>query len=275
MKPSWLFAHVLFLVVVLWGQNIYAQDHTRWHLPEGAFLRLGKGWILGGDRAVAYSPDGQMLAVASIIGIWIYDAHTGTELNFFGGSKELGIGPLAFSPDETTLAGGGFWEDKVWLWDVATGQLKATFEGRSVYVRSLAFSPDGATLAVTSHDLATDTVRVWDVASRGQTVTMAPPFPVLSLAFSSDGATIALGGYGQGESKAKTLQLWDVTSGQQKTSLGGSETVNSVAFSPDGASVVGAGSYSGSYGVSSGRIRDWNVASGQIRAAIRPEVRCA
>ena len=45
-------------------------DYTKWHLPEGAKLRLGKGYI----NEIAYSPDSSRLAVASSIGIWIYDA---------------------------------------------------------------------------------------------------------------------------------------------------------------------------------------------------------
>ena len=28
--------------------NTYAQDYTKWSLPEGAKVRLGKGWITEG-----------------------------------------------------------------------------------------------------------------------------------------------------------------------------------------------------------------------------------
>ena len=52
-------------------QTSFAQDYTRWGLPDGAKVRLGKGWISGD---VAYSPDGSLLAVTSSIGIWLYDA---------------------------------------------------------------------------------------------------------------------------------------------------------------------------------------------------------
>ena len=48
------------------------QDYTKWHLPEGAKARLGKGYV----RDVVYSPDGNSIAVASSIGIWLYDART-------------------------------------------------------------------------------------------------------------------------------------------------------------------------------------------------------
>jgi len=58
--------------------NTSSQDYVKWGLPDGAKLRLGKGKI--GD--IAYSSDGKLLAVAGGIGIWIYEAQTGKELDF-------------------------------------------------------------------------------------------------------------------------------------------------------------------------------------------------
>ena len=52
-----------------------------WGLPDGAFVRLGKGVMGGSDRAIAFSPEGKHLAVASGIGIWIYDVETTHELS--------------------------------------------------------------------------------------------------------------------------------------------------------------------------------------------------
>ena len=51
--------------------SIMGGDYRTWHLPDGAIIRLGKGRIGEGDRAVAFSPDGQRLAVASGIGVWL------------------------------------------------------------------------------------------------------------------------------------------------------------------------------------------------------------
>ena len=76
LKKDRLIALALLLVTTLSAQEILAQDYTRWGLPEGALARLGKGSI--GD--VAYSPDGTRIAVASSIGIWLYDAGTGAEV---------------------------------------------------------------------------------------------------------------------------------------------------------------------------------------------------
>ena len=46
------------LVFVLFSSNTFAQDYTRWNLPEGAKARLGKGLLSGEYRILArwYSP---------------------------------------------------------------------------------------------------------------------------------------------------------------------------------------------------------------------------
>ena len=63
----------LVLLSILIAVNAFAQDASRWGLPEGATMRLGKGSLTG---AVAYSPDGAHLAVGSSLGIWFYDTTT-------------------------------------------------------------------------------------------------------------------------------------------------------------------------------------------------------
>ena len=105
MKKTRLLPFVVLLVAVLGVPDSRAQDDSS-SLPAGAFARLGKGRIGEGDRAVAYSPDGTRLAVASGIGIWLYDAHTGAEVALFTGAYGAGSSSVAFSPDGTRLASG-------------------------------------------------------------------------------------------------------------------------------------------------------------------------
>ena len=73
---------MLILVSTLFLPNTFAQGYTRWELPEGAIARLGKGGI----NKIQYSPDNRFLAVASTIGIWIYDAVTLQEVLLFAGN---------------------------------------------------------------------------------------------------------------------------------------------------------------------------------------------
>ena len=58
---------------------------------------------------------------------------------------------LSFSPDGTTLAGGGEMgagdgANRVWLWDVVSGRVKASLEHSKPFY-SMSFSPDGMTIA--------------------------------------------------------------------------------------------------------------------------------
>ena len=113
MKKFFLLPLTLLWVCVAFVQVSPAQDYTRWGLPEGALARLGKGYLDG----IAYSPDGTRLAVASTVGIWLYDAHTGTEVALLTRSEGLQTS-MAFSPDGSTLASGG-WDGTILLWDMS------------------------------------------------------------------------------------------------------------------------------------------------------------
>ena len=153
-KIHWFGLGLLF-VVVLFSQWGYAQDYTRWSLPDGAKVRLGKGWISGN---IVFSPDGALLAVGSSIGIWLYDATTGAEVNLLTGHTSI-VRSVAFSPDGTMLASGS-WDRTIRLWDVRSGKGAHTLAGHTDSVDAIVFSPDGSTLASKSRDKI---IRLWDV----------------------------------------------------------------------------------------------------------------
>ena len=99
---------ILFTILL---PSTFAQDYTQWSLPEGATARLGKGSI----NEIQYSPDGTRLAVASSIGIWLYDAQTYQEVALLTGHTGW-VNSVSFSPDGRTLASGS--DDKtIRLWD--------------------------------------------------------------------------------------------------------------------------------------------------------------
>ena len=119
------------------------QDSPQLPLPEGAKARLGKGGI----HEIKYSPDGATLAVASSIGIWLYDAESGEEVSLLTEHTNK-VNSMAFSPDGQTIASTGDWEDNtIRLWDVDTRQQLKTLTGHTGDVNSISFSPDGQTIA--------------------------------------------------------------------------------------------------------------------------------
>ena len=100
-----------------------------------------------------------------------------------------------------TLASGSE-DETIRLWDVSTGQEKATLQGHTGSVWSVSFSPDGQTLASSSGD---ETIRLWDVSTGQEKATLQGHTGwVWSVSFSPDGQTLASGS-GDG-----TILLWDM-----------------------------------------------------------------
>ena len=109
---------------------------------------------------------------------------------------------------------------------VESAEVVRTLSGPDV-VFSVAFSPDGKTLASGSRD---KTIKLWDVATGSVLRTLSGHTGrVNSVAFSPDGKILASG------SADSTIKLWDAaTGGELRTLSGHTRSVLSVAFSPDG-----------------------------------------
>jgi WD40 repeat protein len=128
--------------------------------------------------------------------------------------------------------------------------ISTTLYGHEETVWSVAFSPDGKTLASGSKDGA---VILWDITTNPPTSTTLPGHTkqVTSVAFSPDGHILASGGYA-------TIYLWDMTATPPThitTLRGHTDYVRSVAFSPDGQTLAS--------GSKDGAVILWDVATEQ------------
>ena len=224
-------------------------EFKSWHLPDSAIIRLGKGNIGSSDRAVAFSPNGQRLALASSIGIWLFDVASARALSLLPTGSV--VNSVSFAPDGTTLASGSEDDRTVRLWDVATGQNTATLSGAGP-VRSVSFSPDGTLLASRSWN---SEITLWDIATGQEIATIeGHSGPVNSVSFSPDGSTIASG------STNRTVELWDVETRQIAATLEGhTGGVKSVTFSPDGTILASGGDNT---------VKLWDVAARENMATL-------
>ena len=75
---------------------------------------------------------------------------------------------IVFSPDGTRLAAGG--DDRIWIYDTASGSQFAMLSGYTERVRALALAPDNSLLASGSED---NTLRLWDIATAREVLTLA------------------------------------------------------------------------------------------------------
>ncbi len=119
--------------------------------------------------------------------------------------------------------------------NLTTSRYSGILTGHTSGVVSVAFAPDGHTLATSSDDA---TVRLWDLTDRTRPSPLGPPLTghtdrVVSVAFAPDGHTLAT------SSDDATVRLWDLTDRTRPSPLGPpltghTDRVVSVAFAPDG-----------------------------------------
>ncbi|MEV4893735.1 hypothetical protein AB0K48_30560 [Nonomuraea sp. NPDC055795] len=234
-----------------------------WDTTRGTLLATLAGqttWV----RAVAFSPDGRWLAFGgddSNLLLWDVKnapnaassspataakvAQHASAARLVTADRPLAIKDIAFSLDGRTIATAGI-DSKVKLWDSTRAQQILrdhlphdlfpvhSLAGHTDFVQSLAFSPDGRTLATGGSD---GTIRLWDTRRRTPMATLSGHTQsVEDVTFAPDGATLASTG------ADRQVMVWNVRARTLTATLPGhTAAARAVAFSPDGRLLASAG----------------------------------
>jgi WD40 repeat protein len=202
------------LAAVGTDKTVYLWDVTRGEeLRRLELPQPNNGSGMGGHR-MAFSPDGKRLALVShqfrggagmVSEVYLWDLGTGKELARIPQAMAQSV---AFSADGAVLAIGGGRE--VTLWDLGKGAERRRLQGLDGNVMTVAFAPDGRTLAGAATSFAAGTqstiITVWELSAGQLRARFSGHEGVgTCLAFSPDSKILASG---NGDT---TILIWDMT----------------------------------------------------------------
>ncbi|MCT9137922.1 nSTAND1 domain-containing NTPase [Streptomyces violarus] len=191
---------------------------------EVATGRLRQSRALGDIDKAVFSPDGTRLALVGHDGsVRIWNLSTGALHTAHGES----VRAMEFAPDSRTLAVAHVrsGHEQVKLLDAATSRTQRTIKPSAGSLLSLAFSPNGHTLATASS--AKGTVKTWNARTGQPQDSFNVSGEVAALAFSPDSRTLAA-------SNERGVHLWDLATSQIRRTLPTRSRAAAVTFSPDG-----------------------------------------
>lgn len=209
-----------------------------WDAKTGEQLGTLEHFVTAEVKAIAFSPDGKLLATSGTDFWYIWDVEKREQL--FKG-KTLPYG-LAFSPDGKTLATANN-NSTIELWDVATGKEKLHIDVKNNVIEAICYSGDGKLLIGGGYQSLPQTTgleasfKIWDATTgKERDIKAATITSLESIALSPDGKILASG------SSEKKIRLWNLASGQADQPLGDhTSSVIDLAFSADATLLASTG----------------------------------
>jgi len=197
-----VFISITLILSVTQAQSPVLSDENPIITPDNAgqveqLAMLGRGYPMD----VAYSPNGELLAISTTIGVWLYDAENlQIEPRLLTDNRLNGwVGSIDFSPDSQYIAAGIGGENfyignmPLVVWDVQTGETIHYHAQHTQIIYQVKYSPGGHMISSVSGD---NTLRTWDATTGGLINTVIPDdiggTTARSLAYSPDGMMIAV-----------------------------------------------------------------------------------
>lgn len=220
---------------------------------EGVFLlqpHSTKTLKHGAVSAIAFSPNGTLIASASRTRIEIIDLQSG-EVTWLG---NIGKQPsLVFSPGGKSLAAATVdTPSEIHVWNLQTGGMR-TLKGAWKGPASISFSPDGSLIAAADSDLSNPSIRIWDVETASARVLGRSTRQITSVAYLPDGKSVVSGSWDE------TVRVWNVRTGEARTLGENCSCITHLAISMKGDSVAATSL--------DGKLRVWDVETGRSRIA--------
>ncbi len=213
-------------------------DVTTWALPEGAIARLGRGSV----RDMAFSPDGQCFAVASAIGLWLYELPTLFPIALWDTERGM-TDSITFSPDNRRVITHTF-AGNIKIWDIESGVCitKVDDHGRSDISKPI-FSQDGQRIAAISFS-SHGKIYVWcpHTGKQLSETEIQYSYDIRPRQFSPD-ARLLVGKKSERNSDPESVIIWNVETGERIGCFTEyPDEMKNLCFSPDGKHLAGSSS---------------------------------